>query len=190
MKRGPGSLLTEKRMAGWVSWVGMLFLSSIIITAAVLLFLGERWGKDCPVMAGVRLMVVVSGSMKPTFDTGALIAARETDPGMLAVGDIITFHDLSYQERLITHRIVEIEETNGVKMFITQGDANGARDFSPVPERNVVGKVFFSVPYLGFIVYYIQKKIGLLLVLILIVFLAWEIIPLLRNRKKGALKES
>ena len=131
-----------------------VFLFSLFIAAAIFIFQGDWMGKISPEMAGVRLMVVISGSMNPAFDTGALVAAQEVDPKMLAVGDIITFHDTTCQDRLITHRIVGIEEANGIKMFTTQGDANNARDFNPVPEGNVVGKIFFALPYAGFIVYF------------------------------------
>ncbi|MDD4753033.1 MAG: signal peptidase I [Desulfitobacteriaceae bacterium] len=161
-----------------------IILFSLFIAATIFIFQIDRIGEINPEMAGVRLMVVVSGSMNPAFDTGALVAAREVDPKMLAVGDIITFRDSTSQDRLITHRIVGIEEENGIKMFTTQGDANDARDFDPVPEGNVVGKIFFDIPYAGFIVYFIQRKVGLLLLLVPIIFLAGEIYFSLRSRKR------
>ncbi len=55
---------------------------------------------------------------------------------------------------LVTHRVVEAnyEESE----FITKGDANKTEDPLPVSYKNVVGKVFMGVPYIGATVRFIS----------------------------------
>jgi len=47
------------------------------------------------------------------------------------------------------HRVVEIQESEGQRVFITQGDANREPDATPVLPANVVGKAVFSIPKIG-----------------------------------------
>jgi signal peptidase len=40
--------------------------------------------------------------------------------------------------------------SNG-REFVTQGDANNAADFKPISEKQVMGKVWYSVPKVGYL---------------------------------------
>lgn len=63
-------------------------------------------------------------------------------------GDIIQFR----KERVtVMHRVVEIQETEDLRFFITKGDANNAPDLAPVVPEQVVGKVVFKIPKLGWV---------------------------------------
>ncbi len=63
-------------------------------------------------------------------------------------GDIIQFR----KERVtVMHRVVEIEETEAGKFFITKGDANKDPDSDPVIPENVVRKLVFKIPKLGWV---------------------------------------
>ena len=46
-----------------------------------------------------------------------------------------------------THRIVSVD--NEAELIYTKGDANAAQDPLPTSFDSVIGKVVFSVPYLG-----------------------------------------
>jgi signal peptidase len=106
------------------------------------------------------MYVVISGSMKPTFDAGSLVFVREVDPRSIAVGDIITFKGADGGPILTTHRVVKINDGEQLS-FITRGDANNVNDPNPVPAENVVGRVRAYIPYLGYLITFSQTKMGL-----------------------------
>jgi signal peptidase len=116
-------------------------------------------------MSKYRLMIVLSGSMKPAINTGALVGVKQVNPGEIQVGNIITYQDLEKDDRLISHRVIDIIKKSGHKYFATKGDANASRDLWLVPEANLVGRVDFSLPYVGYLINLAQTKIGLLLIM-------------------------
>lgn len=140
--------------------------------------------------ATVRLMgltpyAVLSGSMEPTFPVGSLIYVKDTDPNTLLPGDPITF-SLS-PTTVATHRIVSIEEEDGLRYFRTRGDANPAPDGSPVDSRNVLGTPLFCVPILGYVSVFLRSLPGMLLLgLLALSLLAAAILPAIRLRADPA----
>lgn len=111
---------------------------------------------------GFRIYGVLTGSMEPAYPTGSLIYVRDVNPDDLRIGDAITF---SLSPNVIaTHRIVGIvpDENNPTyRRFQTKGDANRSVDASLVAPANIIGKVAFSLPYLGTIANYIQNPPGI-----------------------------
>ncbi len=110
---------------------------------------------------GFQVYGVLTGSMEPAYPTGSLIYVRDVDASTLRVNDVITF---SLSPNVIaTHRIVDIipdENNPGQYKFQTKGDANKSVDASLVSPTHIIGKVIFSVPYLGDIANYIQNPPG------------------------------
>ena len=66
------------------------------------------------------------------------------------VGDVVTFK-IPGSEELLTHRVVEVENVDGVQIFKTQGDANNVVDDWQLTNEDIVGKVVFHLPYLGYL---------------------------------------
>lgn len=133
------------------------FLSNLLVLMLVslgVLFWGFR-------LFGMEAFAVQSGSMEPVHPTGSLIYVKQTDVSTLEVGDVITFR--LHGNVTGTHRIIEIisdtEQSDSIR-FRTKGDANDAADCNPVESKDVIGKVIFSIPYLGFISHFIQLPIG------------------------------
>ena len=117
-------------------------------------------------LAGVRLVglqpyTVLSGSMEPTYKTGSIIYVKKTDYHSLRVGDPISF--MVNERTVATHRIVEIvpdaDDPETIR-FRTKGDNNDTAD-GLVHYKNVIGKVLFSIPYLGYVANYIQYPPGM-----------------------------
>ncbi|MBR0379688.1 MAG: signal peptidase I [Mogibacterium sp.] len=103
-------------------------------------------------LGGVRLIGftpygVTSGSMEPKYKVGSVVYVRHVEPETLKEGDVITFH--ISEDELATHRIIRVERTADGLQFWTKGDANSISDGSPVAAGNVVGKVYFTIPFLG-----------------------------------------
>lgn len=108
-------------------------------------------------LLGVDVYTVLSGSMEPTYKTGSVIWVADREPEEIEVGDPITFV-LNEDLVVATHRVIDIDAEN--QYFYTQGDANDAPDGSPVHFENLIGEPVFTVPYLGYLVDYIQSPPG------------------------------
>ena len=125
-------------------------LVGLIMILAVLL-----WGFG---LLGYEVLIVQSGSMEPSCPIGALVYVKPVEEAELQVGDIITF-ELGGGLRG-THRIIGISEENGSRVFRTKGDANDVEDSNPVLPGDIVGRVHFTIPQLGFLASYIQQPPG------------------------------
>ncbi|NDK30882.1 signal peptidase I [Nesterenkonia haasae] len=83
-----------------------------------------------PGLLGFERYVITGASMSGTFERGSLAIAKSVPVEDLVVGDVITYlppPDSGLSE-LVTHRIVEIDDSLGAPVFRTQGDANAASD--------------------------------------------------------------
>jgi len=126
---------------------------------------------------GLQIFTVLSGSMEPTYHTGSVIYVKTVDVDALQAGDPITYY--LDNDTIVTHRIVEIVTENETqkRLFRTKGDANNLEDGRLLESSEVIGKPIFSIPYLGFLVNYIQTPPGKycaisgVLILILLVIL-------------------
>lgn len=113
-----------------------------------------------PKIIGYDTFAVISGSMEPNIPVGAIVYVNEVDFTDIEVGDVISFKLSS--EEMVTHRVTQIDEQN--QQFITKGDANNTEDGQPVSYQNVVGKVIYSVPLLGYLTLYIQGPLGIAII--------------------------
>ena len=126
------------------------FIKKIVhIICVVLYFLIGLYAVVCiPLLARYHPLVVLSGSMEPSYKKGSVLYYKVESGRNLKEGDVITY--ISANGNYISHRIVEIEEDE----ISTKGDANKTVDAIKVPFENVKGKVAkISIPYIG---YYIQ----------------------------------
>lgn len=117
---------------------------------------------------GIYMFNIVSESMEPTFYKNDLAVVKSCKIDELKKGDIITFKQ---EDRIISHRILEITKEKGQKKFITKGDNNEVEDTEPVDIENIYGKVEYIIPKIGKIVNYIQNLRGFMNVLIIIVII-------------------
>lgn len=107
-----------------------------------------------PWTLGYDRYVITGGSMSGTFEVGALVLEKQVPVDELAVGDVITYQppaDSGVTE-LVTHRISAISTTeDGVREFVTKGDANAEPDpwkFRLTEQTQPV--VEHAVPYVGY----------------------------------------
>jgi signal peptidase len=143
--------LVMKRVAGYSG----LSLVIILIIIAILTFLAPYFGW--------RVDAVMSGSMEPEIKVGGLIITRPVQPEEVKVGDIITFY-CPLNNDMISHRVTTVA-SGTLSYFRTKGDANEDPDPFIVPFRNVAGRVWFKIPYLGYVTQFIKTRLGLLLTL-------------------------
>jgi len=104
---------------------------------------------------------VYTGSMEPAIPVGSVVVIKPADPETLKIGDIICFK-LS-QPTSITHRIINITNEG----FTTKGDANEDPDTWTVKKENVIGKAILTVPFIGYLGYFVRTPIGFILLILL-----------------------
>lgn len=135
--------------------------------------------------------IIVSPSMVPNINVQDAIIIGRTDPNDLKQGDIISYlaTDSYYSGKVITHRIIGIEDVNGELLFRTKGDNNNVADGVLVNEDNVYGKVLFRIPFLGYVRQFLSTYFGWILcialpILYLIMTEVVRVRKMLSNRKK------
>lgn len=120
-----------------------------------------------------RFGVVQSGSMEPSIPVGSLLwlSARAS----YNQSDVIAFphpNGLKNDQRLYKndqtkiialHRVTEIKESG----YLTKGDANQSSDPWQVPVDQVIGTVIYQIPYLGYLISWLQTPNGIVVSLVL-----------------------
>lgn len=146
--------------AGWGRrWAGHAALGALLISGTLALGLGAS------VLAGYRPLIVRSGSMAPSIETGDLVLAKFVRPSEVSVGEVVTFRDPSRSQELVTHRVVAIERQGSSVSFVTKGDANTGVERWSVDAVGTVGRVAFRVPKAGYLVAWVgipAVRLGLL----------------------------
>lgn len=130
----------------------------LLMAAAVLTYLAPHFGW--------RVDAVSSGSMEPQLKVGSLAVTRPVEPATIEAGDIITFRPTTVGENLISHRVIDIRQASGL-YFVTKGDANNSPDPFTVPARNLVGKICFRAPYLGYVTEFLKTPWGFMLAVVI-----------------------
>ncbi len=95
-------------------------------------------------------IAVLSNSMETTFSKGDAVIIEKIDKnslGQLKVYDIIYYKK---NNKLIIHRIEQIEEIDNKRVFITKGDNNPTKDPWYVYEEDIIGIMKFKIPCLGY----------------------------------------
>lgn len=137
----------------------------LLISVAIMVITTKASGGE-PELFGYQLKTVLSGSMEPGIQTGSLIAVKlDVDKTSFKENDVITF--MEEDDRLVTHRIVEVIQSGENVLYRTKGDNNNAPDMNPVLSENVVAEYTgITIPYLGYFINFAQSQNGAFLMLI------------------------
>ena len=157
---------------------------ALIILIALLLIVSVL-----PITGNYKVMTVISGSMEPAIKMGSVVIVKPADD--YKIGDVITFGLYSNTKSPITHRINDIKIVNSQPVYITKGDVNNAPDVREIQKKDIVGKLLFSVPYVGYAVDFAKKPIGFALIIIIpaVVIIFDEIKKIFYEIKKKKTKE-
>ena len=93
------------------------------------------------------LIGIGSESMTGAINKGdAAFTYKEKNVDKINVGDIIVF---DIRKKTLVHRVVEIEEIDGIKYYRTKGDANNTKDNIDIKFEDIKGKVLYRIPYIA-----------------------------------------
>ena len=115
-------------------------------------------------IAAQHLNVVVSGSMEPAFYRGDIVLVQKADflgihefnPEDVQVGDVVVY-DAAWFDQPVIHRIINITDINGTKMYVIKGDNNNRPDPYYVPADRIQERVvtindnLFVLPKIGYL---------------------------------------
>lgn len=146
----------ERRLARMRAIARLCSLTGgMVLVALALVGLGSA---VVPRVLGVQPYAIVSGSMEPAYPTGSLVYAQPVAGEDLQVGDVAAFWR---DEDVIIHRVDSIDIAG--EEFVAKGDANDDVDLRPVLFRDVLGRVVFSVPGVGYFLMALGSVTGKLL---------------------------
>lgn len=158
----------------------------VVIVASVLAF---WFGLKAVLKTDHPLIAVTSVNMEPTLKVGDLIVVQggldgsEIKAAPAPEGEIIVFYNPSDLSNLVVQRATDKFPRDDTCYFNTTGDHNigsdnweGGPDCWDVPMENVVGKVVWRVPLLGYVSLFIQwifgTLTGMLILITLVLILA------------------
>jgi signal peptidase len=155
------------------------FLGEILLIVAIFIAVFFLMSRILPNFR-YGLFIIQSGSMEPVIKTGSVVIDKKIEE--YKEKDIITFRQ---GKKIITHRILEIKNRNGEIFYETKGDANVGKDIGLAKKGDVLGKVLFAIPFLGYIMAFAKTKLGIFLLIIIpsIWIIAEEIIKVRKNLK-------
>ena len=159
----------------------------IIIGAGVLIVWVGIW-----VAFGANpFYVVSSGSMEPVLKVNDVLIVRDGGSWQnLKIGDIIVFNRPVGSDRVIVHRIADIDiDADGARIVRTRGDANPGSipgtDY-PIRQDNYIGKVIYVLPGIGIITKVISPPVNYIIIAIILAILFFNRLGKKSNDKNAA----
>ncbi|MFB2584528.1 signal peptidase I [Herbiconiux liukaitaii] len=105
-----------------------------------------------PRIANAIPLTVLTSSMEPGLPPGTLLIVKPVATDDIRVGDVVTYQIRPNVPGVITHRVTSVNlAADGTRTFIFKGDNNSVADKDPVVEGQVMGRVWYSVPLIGFV---------------------------------------
>ena len=144
----------------------------IVVAGVAIVWLGLRVAFD----TNNPFYVVSSSSMVPTLEVNDVLVVRDGGSwNQLKVGDIIVFDRPDGGDRVIVHRVIEIDDrTDGERIVRTKGDANPASipgtDY-PIREENYIGTVIYVMPGAGLVTKVISPPVNYIIIAVILVVL-------------------
>lgn len=126
-----------------ITIIKVICLILLILLIGVLAL--QRFSNNEKAIGGFRVFNVATGSMIPKYQVGDVLIVKEQEPNTLEVGDDVTYlgEHGTFAGRVVTHQIIEIEETVGGRVFHTKGIANEAED-PTITGDQIYGKVIYK----------------------------------------------
>ncbi len=132
---------------------GILFAVFVAITLLLAFFVGFL------LLTGTKAFAVESNSMSPVINKGDAVFVRSVAARDLRENDIISVKT-NDNSGVFTHRIVKIDTENS--LVFTKGDANQSRDPKPAAFSQIIGRLWFAVPYAGWLSLTVTNKESLI----------------------------
>lgn len=162
----------------------------IIICNLVLIARSYLHEDKLPTVFGLSPVIVLSGSMYPTFEAGDMVLLKTVDVNTITEGDVICYFADDNKDTAITHRVLEVQTLeDGTLTFVTKGDANNTPDRVAVTADMVQGRYTGLVfPNLGDVALFLQTPAGMIICIVcpLALIFIWDAVRRMLSSKKSA----
>lgn len=169
-----------------ISIICIIILLPVLFVNAVILINSWTRPNEIPSFFGWKPFIVLSGSMESEIYSGDIVVVKEVNANTLGVGDVIAFKS---GDIVITHRIKEIIQEDGITKYITKGDNNNTQDTDYVLQENVEGVYQFKISNLGNLAMFVQTPMGMLVCLSIPILLLVLVQMIENARNKKYVKE-
>ena len=147
-------------------------IADILYFLVVIVFIGLIAGvifSGSKTPFGFYLFGVKSGSMATALPVGSIAVASQAS--QYKEGDVISFMlepklGFKNSKNVVTHRIAKVTNEPGRTSYQTKGDANNTVDQQEVIPKQILGKVAFVIPYMGFVVDFGKTKAGFMFLIV------------------------
>lgn len=143
-KKEHKAVITVNKKNSLLAWVTSLSLTALLVSFALGIY-------------SVVPVVIITGSMKPIMHQGYIALVEKCSIEDIKEEDIIQYKIKNYT---VIHRVIKIDIVNGKKQLTVKGDNNLKEDHQPVMENQVIGKINYYIPYLGYPTYLIKQFFG------------------------------
>ena len=146
----------------------------IIIVSIIIIWQKIVTPDKIPDIFGYKMFIVLDENMDQETEYGDLVFTHNVDTNNLKRNDLIVFRNNT--NKVTIHRIINITEDNIGKQFEMQNSRNEVGDTKYVRDTQVEGIIIYRIPYIGIIIYSIQKPhviltlIGIVLLIGLIAY--------------------
>lgn len=145
----------------------MKIIKNIVFCLATVLVLVAIVFIALPLLGGLEYRTIVSGSMEPEIPVGSLVIIEKVKDEEIKIGDVVTFY-LS-GETTVTHKVVGYDLSKDA--LITHGVANDEGTNEYTPFDSVLGRVVFTVPWIGRLFLFVSTTRGKIIAATIIVVL-------------------
>mgnify|MGYP002076174738 FL=1 len=117
----------------------------ILLICLIAVLALQRFSNNEIAIGGFRIFNVATESMVPKYLVGDVLIVKEIETNDLKVGDDVTYlgKEGSFKNRVVTHQIIQIDETENGKVFHTKGIANEVED-PTIEGDQIYGKVIYK----------------------------------------------
>ena len=166
------------KIAKIIVWILVILIVSVIVV--------QKVSNNKLTVANYSIYNVVTESMVPKYKVGDMLLARRVDTNTLAVGDDIVYlgREGTFNDKIVTHQIIQIDEENGIRKFHTKGIANIIED-PVITSDQIYGKILTKLNILSFLGRITSNQYGFYFIIIIpTVILVFQIFMDVVNSKK------
>ena len=166
-------------------WIAAILIVVVIVT--------QRVFDNKAAVGDYRIFTIATGSMIPVYNISDVILVGSKDYDKIKVGDDLVYmgEKETYKGKIITHRVINVENKDGTYYYTTKGVNNPLED-PVVSEKQVYGVVLYKTIFLSFFSHILNNSFGFYFLIFvpiaLLIFL--EILDYIKGREEKLNDES
>ena len=162
-------------------------ISTFLIILVICVVFIQRISNNEMTLGGYSIYTVVSESMVPEYKVWDMVVVKKTNPETINVGDDVVYlgKEGTFTNKIVTHRVIEIDKSSNEIKFTTKGLANDIAD-PVIEEDQIYGKVLFKSDVLSFFSKLINNLYGFYFVIFIpfVIILFFEILDIVKEREQ------